>query len=229
MHDASFDHQYSLRSFDFIILKWRIRNEWFCDDSLQFHKFLIIKSQNALVIHFYKSNDFIVFDSNRFKKFSNHRKCVVFSRRSIDKFHFDSKTDKMIDLTIIVVSFIHRDEIVVDTTQRIIDRFFLFDRRDIISCVLIKTHVSHRLIVDAESRSFILILSIIIIINSYSLWHRLETTHAKDTIYFTERKILKRKKNSSTLIQSSSRSSSDVTSFKSRVNDVFDSFIRCYF
>jgi hypothetical protein len=70
---------------------------------------------------------------------------------------------------------------------------------------------------------------IIIIINSYSLWHRLETTHARNTIYFTERKILKKKKNSSTLISSSSRSLNDVTSFKSRVNDVFDSFIRCHF
>jgi hypothetical protein len=70
---------------------------------------------------------------------------------------------------------------------------------------------------------------IIIIINSYSLWHRLETTHAKDTICFTKRKILKKKKNSSTLIQSSSRLLNDFASFKSRVNDVFNLFIRCYF
>jgi hypothetical protein len=69
----------------------------------------------------------------------------------------------------------------------------------------------------------------IIISKSYSFWHRLETIHAKDIIYFTERKILKRKKNSFILIQSSSRFLNDVTLFKSRVNDVFNSFIRCHF
>jgi hypothetical protein len=70
---------------------------------------------------------------------------------------------------------------------------------------------------------------IIININSYSLWHRFETIHAKDIICFTERKILKEKKNSSTLIQSSSWSLNDFASFKNRVNDVFNLFIRCHF
>jgi hypothetical protein len=36
---------------------------------------------------------------------------------------------------------------------------------------------------------------IIITINSYSLWHRHKTIHAKDVIYLTKRKILKKKKN----------------------------------
>jgi hypothetical protein len=68
-----------------------------------------------------------------------------------------------------------------------------------------------------------------IIINSYSLWHRFETTHTKNAIYITERKILKRKKNSSTLIQSLSQFLDDVVSFKCRMNDVFALFIRCFF
>ncbi len=70
-----------------------------------------------------------------------------------------------------------------------------------------------------------LLWSRIIIINSYSMWHRLETTHARDAVYFTERKILKRKKNPSTLFQSSRRSLDDSTSSKSRVNDVFSSLL----
>jgi hypothetical protein len=53
------------------------------------------------------------------------------------------------------------------------------------------------------------------------MWYRLETIHAKDAVYFTERKILKKKKNSSILFQSSLRSLDDSTSSKSRVNDVF--------
>jgi hypothetical protein len=72
-------------------------------------------------------------------------------------------------------------------------------------------------------------LEIIIIINSYSLWHRLETIHAKDIIYFTERKIIKKKKKFFILIQSSSRFLNDVTLFKNRANNVFNSFIRCHF
>jgi hypothetical protein len=77
-----------------------------------------------------------------------------------------------------------------------------------------------------KKRSFVYI---IIIINSYSLWHRLETTHAKNAICITERKILKKKKNSSTSIQSLSLFSDDVASFKCRVNDVFELFICCRF
>jgi hypothetical protein len=69
----------------------------------------------------------------------------------------------------------------------------------------------------------------IIIINSYSLWHRLKTIHAKEATFFTERKILKRKKNSSTLLQSSIWFLNDVTSFKNRMNDVFVLFINCHF
>jgi hypothetical protein len=73
------------------------------------------------------------------------------------------------------------------------------------------------------------IIIIIIIINSYSLWHRFETTYAKKTTYFTERKIFKKKKNSFTLFQSSIRSLNDITSFKRRMNDVFILFIYCFF
>jgi hypothetical protein len=69
----------------------------------------------------------------------------------------------------------------------------------------------------------------IIIINSYLLCHRLKTTHARNAIYFTERKILKKKKNSFILIQSSSRHLNDFTSFKSWVNDVFDLSTRYHF
>jgi hypothetical protein len=42
-------------------------------------------------------------------------------------------------------------------------------------------------------------------------------------------KILKKKKNSFIWIQSSSRFLNDVTSFKNRMNDVFDLFIYCFF
>jgi hypothetical protein len=65
----------------------------------------------------------------------------------------------------------------------------------------------------------------IIIINSYSLWHRLETTHAKDAIYITERKTLKGKKNPSTSIQSLPLSPDDAAPPKCRVNDVFEFYM----
>ncbi len=74
-----------------------------------------------------------------------------------------------------------------------------------------------------------LLWSRIIIINLYSLWHRFETIHAKNAIYITERKILKRKKKSSTSIQSFFLFSDDVASSKCRVNDVFELFIWCRF
>jgi hypothetical protein len=77
--------------------------------------------------------------------------------------------------------------------------------------------------------TFRLIETIIIIINSYSLWHRLKTIYAKDVICITERKILKRKKKSFTSIQSLSLFSDDVASSKCRVNDVFELFICCRF
>jgi hypothetical protein len=72
-------------------------------------------------------------------------------------------------------------------------------------------------------------LQIIIIINLYSLWYHFKTIHTRNTIYFTERNILEKKKNSFILIQSSFRFLNDVKSFKNQVNDVFDLFIRCFF
>jgi hypothetical protein len=124
-HDSSSDHQYFFRSFDFIILRWRIQSESFRSNSSQFHEVSIFKFQNALVIHSYESNDLIVSDLNRLQKFSNHRECVVFSRMSVYKIHFDIKIDEMIYSIILIVFFIHRDEIVIDAIQWVIDRFFL--------------------------------------------------------------------------------------------------------
>jgi hypothetical protein len=133
-HCSSSDHQYFFKSFDFIILRWCIRVESFRDDLSQFHEISIFKSQNALVVHSYKSNDLIVSDMNRLQKFSNHRECVVFSKININEIHFDSKTDEMINSIFIVVFFIHWNKIIVDSIQRVIDWFFLIDstRHDLV-------------------------------------------------------------------------------------------------
>jgi hypothetical protein len=125
MFETQFCDQF--RSFDFIILKWRIQNESFRDDFSQFHKFSILESQNAFVVHFYKSNDLIVFDSNRSQKFSNHWECVIFSRMNINEIHSNIKIDEVIDSKILVIFLIHWNQIVIDSTQRIIDRFFLLE------------------------------------------------------------------------------------------------------
>jgi hypothetical protein len=91
-----------------------IQNKSFRSDFSQFHKISIFKSQNAFVVYFYKSNDLIVFNLNRFQKFSNHRKCVVFLKMNTNKIHFNRKTNEMINLIIIIVFFIYRNEIVID-------------------------------------------------------------------------------------------------------------------
>ncbi len=122
-----FCSQYFFRSFDFIILRWRIRSESFRDDSSQFHKFSILESQSALVVHSYKSNDLIVSDSNRLQKFTNYRKNVIFSRMSINEIHSSIKIDEVIDSKIFVILFIHWNQIVIDSIQRIINRFFLLE------------------------------------------------------------------------------------------------------
>jgi hypothetical protein len=46
---------------------------------------------------------------------------------SINEIHFNIKIDEMIDSEIFVVFFIHWIKIVIDSIQRIIDRFFLFE------------------------------------------------------------------------------------------------------
>jgi hypothetical protein len=78
-------------------------------------------------IHFYKSNDLIVFNFDHFQKFANHRKNFIFSRMSINEIHSCIKIDEVIDLKVFVVFFIHWNQIVIDSTQKIIDRFFLFE------------------------------------------------------------------------------------------------------
>jgi hypothetical protein len=95
----------------------------------------------------------MIFDSNRLQKFS-------FSRMSISEIHSDLKINDMIDLKIIVVFFIDWNKIIINSIQRMIDRFFWSIRRNTISCVLIKAHVSHLLIEYADSRLSILISSI---------------------------------------------------------------------
>jgi hypothetical protein len=102
--------------------------------------------------------------------------------------------------------------------------FFNFDRRSLRIIYEVKwTFVDYNYSIQSS------IILNIIIINSYSLWYRLETTHAKNAICITERKIFKRKKNSFTSIQSLSLFSDDVASSKCRMNDVFELFICCRF
>ncbi len=96
-------------------------------DFSHFHEILVLNSQRLFVVYFYTSNDLLVFDLNCFEKFLNHRNNVVLSRISINKIHINLKINKMINSIIIIITLDHRDKIVFDSTQWIIDRFFLID------------------------------------------------------------------------------------------------------
>ncbi len=126
-HRSSLDHQYLFKSFDFIVLSWRIRDESLRADFSYFHEISVLSSQSLFVIHSYKSNDLFVSDLSRFEKFSNHRKNVVLSWMSINEVHIDLKTNEMIDSVIIIIALDHRNKIVLDSIQWIIDRFFLIN------------------------------------------------------------------------------------------------------
>ncbi len=126
-HHFSLDHQYFFKLFDFIVLSWRVRDESLRVDISHFYEIFVLNSQRLFVVHSYKSNDLLVFNLSRFEKFSNHRKNVVFSRISINKLHIDLKTNEMIDSIIVIIILDHRNKIVFDSTQWMIDRFFLID------------------------------------------------------------------------------------------------------
>ncbi len=70
-------------------------------------RFIIYTFDNALVVNFYKLNDLIVFNLNRFQKLTNHRKNVIFSRISINEIFLNIKIDEMINLKIFVLFFIY--------------------------------------------------------------------------------------------------------------------------
>jgi hypothetical protein len=126
-HCSNLDHQYFLKSFDFFVLSWRVRDKSLRADFSHFHEILVLNFQRLFVVHSYKSNDLLVSDLNRFEKFSNYRKNVVFSKMSINKVYIDLKTNKMIESIIIIIFLDHRNKIVLDSIQWMIDRFFLID------------------------------------------------------------------------------------------------------
>jgi hypothetical protein len=64
----------------------------------------------------------VVFTNSRIIK-----KASFFSKMSINEIHSDIKIDEIINSQILVVFFIHWNQIVIDSIQKIIDRFFLFE------------------------------------------------------------------------------------------------------
>ncbi len=96
-------------------------------DFSHFHEILVLNSQRLFVVYFYTSNDLLVFDLNCFEKFLNHRNNVVLSRISINKIHINLKINKMINSIIIIIILDHRNKIVFDSIQWMINRFFLID------------------------------------------------------------------------------------------------------
>ena len=124
-YNSSFEDKYFVNSFNHVILNRDVWNCSFDDYVFEFHEIIVFVIQDLFVIDSKKFHRCIEFNCCHFKKFFDCWQNIVFSKMNIDKIHSWFETFEMINSIIFIVTFIHLNQIAVNSLKKFFDRLLL--------------------------------------------------------------------------------------------------------